>query len=47
MARTADSRAKAKIAGYSRSSDPKKFQHSESYGLVFAPKGPNFAQEAF
>ena len=22
-------------------------QHSESYGLVFGPKGPKFAQEAF
>ena len=47
MARTADSRAKAKIAGYFRSSDPEKFQQGESYGLGFAPKGPNFAQEAF
>ena len=47
MDRTANSGAKAKIPGYSRSSDPVKVRHSESYEVVFSRIRPIFALEGF
>ena len=47
MAGTADSGAKAKIAGYRSMPDSEKVQHRASYGLGFSPIGTKFAQEAF